>query len=126
VEEKMKNMWKMVLGLLVAFGLVAGLSACSTPEKVDMASVTAVIDVRTPAEFAEGHLDGALNINLESGNFASEISQLDPAGTYLIYCRSGNRSGQAITQMEAAGFTNLTNLGGYADASASTGIPLVK
>jgi len=126
VEEKMKNMWKMVSGLLVAFGLVAGLSACSTPEKVDMASVTAVIDVRTPAEFAEGHLDGALNINLESGNFASEISQLDPAGTYLIYCRSGNRSGQAINQMEAAGFTNLTNLGGYADASASTGIPLVK
>jgi phage shock protein E len=126
VEEKMKNLWKIVVGVLVSFGLIAGLSACSAPEKVDMTAVTAVIDVRTPAEFAEGHLDGALNIPLESGNFPNEIAQLDPAGTYLVYCRSGNRSAAAVGVMEAAGFTGLTDLGGYADASAATGIPLVK
>lgn len=122
----MKNMWKIVVGVLVSFGLIAGLSACTAPEKVDMTAVTAVIDVRTPAEFAEGHLDGALNIPLESGNFPNEIAQLDPAGTYLVYCRSGNRSATAIGVMEAAGFTDLTDLGGYADAAAATGIPLVK
>jgi phage shock protein E len=122
----MKNMWKIVVGILVSIGLVAGLSACTAPEKVDMTAVTAVIDVRTPAEFAEGHLDGALNIPLESGNFPGEIAQLDPAGTYLVYCRSGKRSAAAVGVMEAAGFTGLTDLGGYADASAATGIPLVK
>lgn len=91
-----------------------------------MSTVTAVIDVRTPAEYAEGHLDGAVNIDYESGHFASEITKLDPAGTYVLYCRSGNRAGKALTEMQAAGFANVTNVGGYVDASAATGLPLVK
>ena len=122
----MKRMWKAITVLVVSLGVVAGLSACTTAEKVDMSNVTAVVDVRTPAEFAEGHLEGAVNIDYESGHFADDITKLDPAGTYVLYCRSGNRAGKALAEMQAAGFAHLTNAGGYVDASAATGLPIVK
>ena len=84
-----------------------------------------IIDVRTPEEFAAGHVDGAVNINLQSGTFESDIAQLDPNAAYAVYCRSGNRSGQATTIMGEAGFTDVTNLGGagFADL-ASAGVPV--
>lgn len=71
-----------------------------------------VLDVRTPAEFAEGHLANSININFESGNFEEEISKLDKSKTYAVYCRSGNRSGQATAKMSKAGFTNIYDLDG--------------
>lgn len=84
-----------------------------------------IIDVRTPEEFAAGHVDGAVNINLESGTFEADIAQLDPNAAYAVYCRSGNRSGQATTIMGDAGFTDVTNLGnaGFAEL-ASAGVPV--
>lgn len=106
-------------------GVTTSLTACSTNQNVDMSTVTAVIDVRTPAEFATGHLDGAINIDWEGPTFADEVSALDPNGTYLLYCRSGNRAGQAKAAMESLGFTNLTNLGSVEDASTATGIAIV-
>jgi rhodanese-related sulfurtransferase len=101
-----------------------GLTACAEP--VDMTAVTAVIDVRTAEEFASGHLEGALNIDVQGMDFAAQISELDPNGTYVVYCRSGNRSGQAIEQMKALGFKNLTNGGAVANASSLTGLPIVQ
>ncbi len=71
-----------------------------------------VIDVRTPQEFAAGHIEGALNINVESPDFAARIADLDPEGTYAVYCRSGNRSRVAVQQMERAGLTNVFGLDG--------------
>lgn len=62
-----------------------------------------VIDVRTPAEFAGGHVQDATNIDLQGVDFATAIGQLDRGGRYVVYCRSGNRSAQAATQMRAAG-----------------------
>lgn len=91
-----------------------------------MNTVTAVIDVRTPAEIAEGHLDGAININWEDIGFADEVSALDKDGVYVLYCRSGNRAGQAIDAMTSMGFTNLTNAGGVDAASAFTGLDIVQ
>jgi len=88
--------------------------------------VTAVIDVRTPAEFTEGHLEGAINIDWQGATFASEITQLDSAGTYVIYCRSGNRSTQAISAMTEMGFTNLTNAGSVEEAAGLTGLAIVQ
>lgn len=106
-------------------GVTASLTACSTNQNVDMSTVTAVIDVRTPAEFATGHLDGAINIDWEGATFADEVAALDPNGTYLLYCRSGNRAGQAKAAMESLGFTHLTNLGSVENASTATGIAIV-
>lgn len=122
----MSRLWKAISLSVVALFVAAGLAACSSSEPIDMSQVDAVIDVRTPAEYAEGHLEGAVNIDWQSPDFMTIVSQLPTDGTYVIYCRSGNRSAEAISAMEAEGFTNLTNAGGYADASKATGLPIVQ
>ncbi|WP_084074971.1 rhodanese-like domain-containing protein [Demequina sp. NBRC 110052] len=71
-----------------------------------------VVDVRTAAEFAEGHLPGAVNIDVNSPAFADEIAALDPAADYAVYCRSGNRSRAAMAQMASAGFESMLGLEG--------------
>lgn len=112
--------------LLVAFGVTLGVAACSpAAEPVGLAEGTIVIDVRTPEEFATGHLEGALNINVQSPDFMAQVSELDPEAEYFIYCRSGNRSGQAISQMANMGFTSMINGGSVEDASSYSGIPVV-
>lgn len=83
-----------------------------------------VIDVRTPAEFAEGHIEGAVNIDIASPDFATQIGALDPKKSYAVYCRSGNRSGVATTQMVNDGFTSVTDLGGGIVAWESAGYPI--
>ena len=84
-----------------------------------------IIDTRTPAEFAEGHLRGARLIDFNGGAVEAAIPRLDPTATYLLYCRSGNRSGQAAALMAAAGFESATNLGTLAEASEATGLDIV-
>lgn len=68
-----------------------------------------LIDVRTPAEFAEGHLPGAVNISVESPDFGTKIAQLDKNQEYLVYCRTGSRSTIAFGQMEQLGYTRTFN-----------------
>ncbi|WP_341360827.1 rhodanese-like domain-containing protein [Georgenia sp. M64] len=80
-----------------------------------------VIDVRTPAEFAEGHVDGAENIDVQSPDFADRIAELDPDGAYVVYCRSGNRSAAAYQAMQDAGFTSVVDAGGF-DALVGAGV----
>lgn len=124
----MSRIFKTFSLALVALIAVAGLAACSgtSVEKIDMSNVTAVIDVRTPGEYTEGHLEGAANVDWQSPQFMEIMSQLPTDGTYIIYCKSGNRAGQAIQALEAEGFTNLTNAGSLQDASTATGLPIVK
>ena len=83
------------------------------------------LDVRTPGEFAEGHVEGARLIDFQSGNFENEIAALDKNATYAVYCRSGNRSGQAVKVMQEAGFTKLFNMDGGVIDWANAGLPLV-
>lgn len=71
-----------------------------------------IIDVRTPAECSGGKLPGAKNIDIFSKDFLSQVDKLDKDKTYLLYCRSGNRSGQACNIMAGRGFTKLYNLSG--------------
>lgn len=115
----------LVAAIAAVFGLTVALTGCSS-QTVDMSTVTAVIDVRTPEEFATGHLDGAININWQDPTFADQVSALDKDGVYIIYCRSGNRAGQAIDAMTSMGFNNLTNAGGVDNASTVTGIEIVQ
>lgn len=73
-----------------------------------------VIDVRTKAEHKAGHLAITnLNIDLSSRDFDKRISKLDKSKTYYLYCRSGNRSGQAARIMKNKGFENVVNIGGF-------------
>jgi rhodanese-related sulfurtransferase len=64
---------------------------------------------------------GATNLDLSGGVFEAELGSLDPAGTYLLYCRSGNRSAQAAQLMAEAGFTSVYDMGGFADWQAAGG-----
>lgn len=76
-----------------------------------------IIDVRTPQEVAESRVPGAKNIDLFSENFKKEIGQLDKNLDYGVYCRSGNRSGQAVQYMQSIGFKNAMNLGSVEQAA---------
>jgi len=71
-----------------------------------------VLDVRSPEELAEGQVPGHKMINFFNADFRDEVDKLDREKTYLIYCRSGNRSSQACVIMEDMGFKNLYNLHG--------------
>jgi rhodanese-related sulfurtransferase len=73
---------------------------------------TTLVDVRTPAEYAQGHLPGAVNIDIASPDFAAQLAALDPAAPYAVYCRSGNRSGAAVAEMASMGFTGAYHLAG--------------
>ena len=84
-----------------------------------------LLDVRTPDEFASGHLAGAVNVDVMSPTFQSQVAALDlPAdGPVYLYCRSGNRSGQAtkaLRQMGHAGAVNIGGIGGLVSAGAKT------
>jgi phage shock protein E len=93
-------------------------------QKITEPDVT-ILDVRTPEEFASGHIEGALNFNFNSGDFANEITRLNPSENYAIYCRSGSRSGQAASIMHKAGFHDVSNLNGGVIDWTNAGLPLV-
>jgi rhodanese-related sulfurtransferase len=72
-----------------------------------------VIDVRTPAEWQEGVIDGAtVFIDFKDSNFKQEIAKLDKSKTYVVYCRSGGRSAGASQVMIDSGFKNVINMEG--------------
>ena len=71
-----------------------------------------IIDVRTPEEYAEGHIQGALNINVKSEAFVTEIENLSKSDTLLVYCRSGRRSLYASQVMVSFGFQKIYDLEG--------------
>lgn len=102
-------------------------SVADTTDVVDAPATSnlTLIDVRDVEEFATGHLPNAMNIPFNDGTLAAQIPSLDPNGAYGVYCRSGNRSGQAVALMKDAGFTNVVDLGGLEAAVASTGLELV-
>lgn len=114
-----------------AIALLLGLAACSSGPAAADGSLTVgpdtiVLDVRTAEEFAAGHLEGAQQLDFNGGEVAAALPTLDPEAEYLVYCRSGNRSGQAIALMQQAGFTNLTNLGSLEQAAQATGLDIVR
>lgn len=69
-----------------------------------------VIDVRTPAEFDEGHIEGADLMNIYDPAFPDAIARLDRSVPYGVYCRSGSRSADAAHYMQQLGFTTVYNL----------------
>jgi phage shock protein E len=115
-----------VVASLVAIFAVSSLTACA-PEPMNASDYAAVIDVRTVEEWNSGYLQGAVLIEIADADFRQELAALDPAADYYIYCRSGNRAGQAINIMKEMGFTGeLVNGGSVANASGQLGIQIVK
>jgi len=124
---------KKFIALIASALLLAGCSSSSSAIDLTVTEFSAkvaeagviTLDVRTPGEFAEGYIQGARLIDFQSGNFENEIATLDKNATYAVYCRSGNRSGQAVKVMQDAGFTNVFNMNGGVIDWANAGLPLV-
>lgn len=125
----------LTLGASLAVAALAGCSdaAGGTEASVTDVTVTAaadviarqdvvVLDVRTPAEFASGHLSDAINIDVASPTFDDDVAVLPTDATYVVYCRSGNRSAVAADRMLELGFTDVYNVtGGVMEWQASGG-----
>lgn len=120
----MNGSWRWGTSVLL---LIVGLTGCSAPPKQvatparsieqvaweAIAGGAPVIDVRTDAEFQQGHLPGAVNIPYDE--ITSRLGELpaDRNQTVILYCRTGRRSGIAKQALEDLGFTNAINAGGY-------------
>ena len=116
---------------LVVFGIVGLLFFASAPPSLAAAARAAdvsveqarklirerggkadfvVLDVRTPAEFAGGHLPGAVNLDIQARDFLTRLEGLDRGKSYLVYCRSGNRSAKAAQAMERMEFPRVYHM----------------
>jgi len=96
-----------------------------TPDQAKQLPNTVVfLDVRTPGEFTEGHIVGAINVDYYEDDFAEQIAQLDKSKTYAIYCRTGVRSANAMRIMYDKGFHKIYNILGGTYAWAASGYEL--
>jgi copper transport protein len=124
----------ITLTLAASLVLVAcGGSDTAVVETVDPATAngyldesgTVLLDIRTPGEFAEARLDGAVNIDFYEADFADQIDALDKDTTYVVYCRSDNRSGQAMDLFRELGFTEVYEIDGGIVNWIQAGLPTV-
>ncbi|MDL1899524.1 rhodanese-like domain-containing protein [Anaerolineae bacterium CFX9] len=129
----------VVVGVLVALGLIVVLAGSNSPAVNGTAAVQLItpasyqdrfaggreghllIDVRTPAEFASGHIAGAVNIPVDE--LASRLSEVPQGQPVVVYCRSGNRSAQASRILAQAGYSDIYDLGGL-NAWTAQGLPV--
>jgi len=126
---------KRLAAVSIAVALAGSLAGCSgsSSKSADAAAEISeekvtesiIIDVRTPEEFAAGHLDGAINYDFEGGALEAALADLDPNSTYVLYCRTGRRSALAAKIMKNDGFVQVTDLGAMEAAAAATGRDIV-
>jgi rhodanese-related sulfurtransferase len=147
---RVKSMRKAAVCLALIVGIIGMATSCSTPaaapsgdkqatvvvlEPGDALSLIeknrgndrfVILDVRTPEEFDSGHIGDAINIDYHSPLFRSHLDRLDKKKTYLVYCRTGRRSGAAVQTMRELGFTSLYRISGDMVRWQSMKLPVVK
>jgi rhodanese-related sulfurtransferase len=110
----MKNIVFFIFVLCAQFGLAQMESYTITEFKSFDPSKEILIDVRTPKEFAEGCINGALNIDWFSADFNQQVASLDKDKTIYVYCKKGGRSLKSQARLKELGFLHVINLeGGY-------------
>ena len=125
------NYSKTVLNLLL---LISFLAACTSKtqsevqiKNIDVATAhqlldqdknIVVLDVRTPEEYTSGHINGAVNININDDNFSKKVAKLDKGKSYIVHCAANvenGRSARSLEIMSGLGFKNLMSMeGGFA------------
>ena len=136
----MKRRWFLFLAAWAALALLAGCGSSKTATKMQQVSANeayqliqqrrndpdfVILDIRTPQEFVAGHIQGAVNIDFYASTFRQELSQLPKDKAYLVYCNSGNRSGQAMPIFRELGFQEVYELRGGIQAWYAAGFPLI-
>lgn len=106
----------------------AGIRLVSVESAKDLLADTTVtvLDFRTPDEYAGGHLGRSTLIDFYEPDFRARLSELDRTEKYLVYCRSGNRSGQASAMMKELGFADVADLDGGVVAWEAAGESLIQ
>jgi phage shock protein E len=102
----------ILLGLTAAFFVYARFVGKASPSEARalVANGAMLLDVRTPGEFAAGHIEGARNIPVDQ--LSARIAEVGPKETpVVVYCRSGARSGRAAALLRSAGFTRVEDVG---------------
>jgi len=122
---------KSVLSILIFLFLIA----CSSKEKMSgtigaddfkhqIESGATILDVRTPEEFATGHIANSINMDFKNPAFRENVAMLDKSKTYAVYCASGVRSGKAADLMKEQGFNFVYTLEGGIRTWKDKGLPL--
>lgn len=134
----MKLSLMKTLRILIAAGVLAGISSCTDGLAVDrpvpvgqaaqeIKAGVQLLDVRTPAEWNEGHLKGAKLVTLSETGFADKVKTvIDPGKPVIVYCRSGKRSAEARKLLQDAGFLKVRDMAGGLTAWRKAGGPVVK
>lgn len=131
-----KGRLTIIVAAIATFGLLAG--ACSSSDAVleTVAPETAaetiasdpgviVLDIRTPEEYRDGIIEGAINIDFYASDFADQLAGLDPNAEYVVYCRSGNRSGEAMRTFADLDFQQVSEIDGGIVNWYQDGLPIV-
>jgi len=84
-----------------------------------------ILDIRTLEEYESGHLENSIRIDYYSSDFEEQLDKLDKNKTYLIYCRSGNRSSKALNIMQELGFKEAYHISGGINEWTEEGFPIV-
>ncbi len=127
----------LIIGVLIVIALAIGFLNSSknsnetsvskltfTEVQDNIANGAVLYDVRTPAEYTDGHFEGATNFNVED-ILAGNLPDVSKDKKIYVYCRSGSRSVQATSALKAAGFTDINDLGGLSSVQ-SIGGKLIK
>ena len=125
----MRRLLLLMLGLVVLTACSSATASTLSPsqfEELTKQPGVVTLDVRTPAEFASGHLPNAVNLDVESPAFSAGLAELDPDAEYAVYCRSANRSKVAMQQMQQAGIDAVQDLDGGIVAWQQAGLPVVQ
>jgi rhodanese-related sulfurtransferase len=125
--------------LVLLLGGVIAVAGCSSPSSAQLETVPAltaaeviadtpdvvVLDIRTPEELQSGFISGAINIDFYEPDFAAKLDLLAKDTPYVVYCRSGNRSGQAMGVFADLGFSEVTEIDGGIVEWTAQGLPVV-
>lgn len=118
--------------LFLAPFLFFGLPACAQQDRVDAPAFQArmketgaqLVDVRTPEEFAKGHIAGAVNNDWLEDGFLDRAKTIDKSKPVLLYCAAGGRSEEAVAAMKKAGYTNVVDLEGGFNGWKRSNLPV--
>lgn len=106
--------------------ILEDVDAAAAAKLIEGQQAPIVLDVRTPEEFAAGHIEGAINVDFKGPGFKEELAKLDRDQPYLLHCRSGNRSTSAKPVFTELGFKAIYHLDGGIIAWEEAGLPTVK